>query len=219
VSGPDINRFKPGSNAIGSFTIGVSPIGDIEVFDVWKTIISQFANSPILTQLIENFDSYVDQTVNMAAFFDDMWNVDTAQGYGLDVWGRIVGVVRTLQVAGAGDYFGFAEALPGSEPFGVASFYAGAPLTSNFDLPDSSFRTLIFAKALSNISDGSVKSINQLLINLFPNRGNCFVTDGLNMSMTYTFNFVLSQVELAIIGQSGVLPKPVGVSTSIVQTA
>jgi hypothetical protein len=219
MSGPDINRPRVGSNAIGSFTIGISPIGDIEAFDLWKTIISQFANSSVLTQLLQNFDSYVDQTVNMAAFFDNMWNIDTAQGYGLDVWGRIVGVVRTLQVGGDDILFGFEEAEPGSEPFGSGVFYAGAGLTSNFNLSDSAFRTLIFAKALSNISDGSIKSINQLLINLFPHRGNCFVTDGNNMTMTYTFDFALTSVELAILGQSGVLPKPVGVSASIVQNS
>lgn len=219
MSGPDINRPRPGSNAIGNFIIGISPIGDIEAFDLWKTIISQFANSSILMQLLQNFDSYVDQTVNMGAFFDNMWNIDTAQGYGLDVWGRIVGVVRTLEVSGSNILFGFEEALPGSEPFGQGTFYTGSGLTNNFNLSDSAFRTLIFAKALSNISDGSIKSINQLLINLFPNRGNCFVADGLNMTMTYTFDFALTAVELAIIGQSGVLPKPVGVSASIVQIA
>lgn len=217
MTGPDINRFKPGSNAIGSFTIGVSPIGDIEPFDYWATVISQFANSKILTQLIANFDSYVDQTVNMAAFFDNIWNIDTAQGYGLDVWGRIVGVVRTLHVPIAADYFGFKEALPGSNPFGQQPFFAGNPLTNNFALSDSAFRILIFAKALANISDGSIKSINQLLINLFPNRGNAYVIDGENMTMIYNFNFVLTPVELAILGQSGVLPKPVGVSATITE--
>lgn len=217
MTGPDINRFKPGSNAIGSFTIGVSPIGDIEPFDYWTTVISQFANSQTLMQLIANFDSYIDQTANMAAFFDNIWNIDTAQGYGLDVWGRIVGVVRTLHVPIAADYLGFKEALPGSNPFGQQPFFAGTPLTSNFALSDSAFRVLIFAKALANISDGSVKSINQLLINLFPHRGNAYVIDNENMNMVYNFNFVLTPVELAILGQSGVLPKPVGVSATIVE--
>ena len=217
MSGPDINRFRPGSNAIGSFTIGVSPIGDIEPFDFWDTVISQFANSAIITQLIANFDQYIDQTVNMAAFFDNIWNIDTAQGYGLDVWGRIVGVVRTLHVPTAADYLGYKEALPGSNPFGQEPFFNGTPLTSNFALSDDAFRVLIFAKALANISDGSIKSINQLLINLFPNRGNAFVVDNANMTMIYQFNFVLTAVELAILGQSGILPKPVGVSATIVQ--
>ncbi len=36
------------------------------------------------------------------------------------------------------------------------------------------------------------------------------------MTMIVNFNFALSSVELAILGQSGVLPKPVGVSSTIV---
>ena len=218
MSGPDINRPRPGSNAIGNFIIGVSPIGDIVPFDYWDTIISQYANSPILTQLIANFDDYVDQTINLQNFFDFIWNVDTAQGYGLDVWGRIVGVTRILNVGAGALYLGFEEATTLSAfGFNQEPFYAGAPVTTNFSLSDDAFRVLIFAKALANICDGSTKAINQLLLNLFPNRGNCYVTDGLNMTMTYTFNFALTPVEQAILGQSNVLPKPVGVSATIVQ--
>ena len=238
---------KAGSNAIGSFEIGVSPIGTIPSFNWWMTVLSQYANSQILTQLLFNFDQCIDQTVNLDAFYDFIWNVDTAQGYGLDVWGRIVNVSRTLQVNSV-DYLGFEEAAdPTETPFGFGTFYAGASVTDNYELSDSSYRVLIFAKALANISDGSIKSINQLLLNLFPGRGNCFVTDGGdtgeyfafsesgyaqpfgqssfygggsiavdNMTMTYTFMFQPTSVELAIIEQSGVLPKPVGVSASVV---
>lgn len=217
MSGPDINRPKFGDNSIGNFIIGVSTIGDIPSFDFWTTIISQYANSPIIDQLIANFDSYVDQTINLQSFFDLMWNVDTAQGYGLDVWGRIVGVTRTLQVQGDQSYFDFEESGLSGNGFGQQPFYAGVPITSNFELSDDAFRTLIFAKALANISDGSIKSLNQLLINLFPARGNAYVTDGLNMTMTYTFAFQLTSVELAIVSQSGVLPKPTGVALTIVE--
>lgn len=211
---PHVNL--PGSNAIGSFIIGVSPIGTIRPFDFWSTVISQYANSATLTQLISDFADYVDQTVNFDNFFDFIWNVDTAQGAGLDVWGRIVGVQRILHVPNAGTYLGWQEALPGSQPWNQAPWFSGQPLTTNFALADAPFRTLIFAKALANISDGSIPSINQLLLNLFPNRGNAFVTDGLDMSMTYTFQFALTQVELAIVSQSGVLPKPVAVSATVV---
>jgi len=210
---PPLN--PPGSNAIGSFVIGVSPIGTIRPFDFWTTVISQYANSPVLTQLISDFADYVDQTQNFDDFYDLVWNVDTAQGHGLDVWGRIVDVRRTLHIPTPGTFFGFEEAV-GAEPFGQAPFFSGDPLTTNFDLSDTAFRTLIFAKALANISDGSIPSINQMLLNLFPNRGNAYVTDGLNMSMTYTFGFSLSPVEFAIVSQSGVLPKPVGVSATVV---
>ncbi|MES2167953.1 MAG: DUF2612 domain-containing protein [Pseudomonadota bacterium] len=218
MSGPDYPPSPgPDSNSIGNFVIGVSTIGDIPPFNYLRTIISQYANSEILTRLIANMDAYIDQTANFQSLFDMIWNVDTAQGYGLDVWGRIVGVSRTLNVVSPGDYFGFQEALPGSQPFNQSPFYIGTPLTTNYELSDSAFRVLIFAKALSNICDGSIPAINQILMKLFPNRGNAYVVDGLDMTMIYKFEFVLTPVELAIVLQSGVLPKPTGVSATVQQ--
>jgi len=205
-----------GSNAIGLFTIGISPIGTIPFFDWWDTVLSQYANSPVITQLISNFFQYIDQTANMDAFFDYIWNVDTAQGEGLDIWGRIVGVNRTLAIV-TGTFFGMEGPSGASgEPFDVAPFYNGAALTDNFSLTDQAYRTLILAKALANISDGSIPAINQLLLNIFPGLGNCYVTDEGNMEMTYTFDFPLDPVQTAIVYQSGVLPKPTGVNATVV---
>lgn len=218
MSGPD---YPPApahdSNVIGEFKIGVSPIGVISPFDFWTTVISQYANSPILTTLISNCFQYLDQTYNMDQFFDLIWNIDTAQGIGLDIWGRIVGVSRTLQVE-TGAYLGFEEPHDTvSQPFNQAPFYSGGTLTSNYLLSDDAYRTLILAKAFANICDGSIPAINQLLINLFPGRGNAYVTDEGGMEMTYTFNFTLSPVESAIVFNSGVLPKPVGVKATVVE--
>ena len=222
MSGPPYPRYAPGAapgqNAIGSFIIGESPIGTISTFDYWQTVLSQYANAPILTQLIDNFFQYIDQTTNLDAFFDYIWNVDSAQGYGLDVWGRIVGVVRQVNLPGTLSYFGFNEAGAGAfTGFNQEPFYSGTPNTNVFNLTDTAFRILIFAKALANISDGSIKSINQLLLNLFPGRGNCYVVDGENMTMQYFFNFGLTPAELVIVEQTNVLPKPVGVSATVVQ--
>ena len=70
------------------------------------------------------------------------------------------------------------------------------------------------AKALFNVSDGSIPATNQILLNLF---GQGYVTDGLNLTMTYTFPTALTPVQYAIVLNSGVLPRPPGVSTSVVQ--
>jgi len=244
-----------GSNSIGQYEIGVSQIGDIPIFDYWDTIASQFANSAILTKIIGNIAAYIDQTENLSNFFDAIWNIDTAFGYGLDLWGRIVGITRILNVPSSSP-FGFHEALPGvldfnssAQGFGTfsaaGSFYFGTDITSNFLLSDSAFRSLILAKAASNITNGSIPSINAILKTLFPERGNCYVVDGAissalyfgfaeasggiggvvgfnqdafyngqslpHMTMTYVFNFGLSPFELALVQQSGILPKPVGV--------
>ena len=180
------------------------------------TVISQYANSPILLQLIDYFSQWVDQDANINQFYELMWNIETAQGYGLDVWGRIVGVNRVLQIS-TETLFEFDQQSQSSTlPFGGGPFYSGTVPTTNYDLSDDAFRQVILAKALSNICNGSIPAINKILSFLFPNMGNCYVTDGGNMTMTYTFGADLSAVQSAIISQTGVLPRPAGVSASIV---
>ncbi|WP_176077507.1 DUF2612 domain-containing protein [Burkholderia dolosa] len=188
--------------------------------NVMSTIISQYANSPTLLQLIENFDQYVDPSADINAFYDMVWNVDTAVGRGLDIWGKIVGLEngRLLKIPSAELNLGFKEAGNASAtPFGSGVFYSGGTVTENYYLSDDAFRTLILVKAMANISDGSIPSYNRLLQNLFKGRGRCYVNDLGNMQMRYTFEFYLEPWEQAIVTQSGVLPRPTGVLASMVQ--
>jgi hypothetical protein len=207
----------PGSNAIGTFAIGISPIGTIPIFDPWTTIIAQYANSPVITALIESFNSAMDMTEPLENFYDMIWNIQTAVGYGLDVWGRIVGVQRSIQIPGNIQLFGFGEAGNSWTGFGQGGFYTGQSITQNYILQDSDFRTLILAKAAGNISDGAIPSVNQILLTLFPGRGACYVADGLNMTLTYTFHFQLTPPELAIVSQLDVLPNAAGVIINVFQ--
>ena len=201
-------------NAIGQFVIGESPIGT-EGFDWSKTLVSQYANSPILLALIASFAANVDQTKNIDAFYDNVWNVLTAQGYGLDVWGRIVGVSRVLTLMTK--FFGFEEAGDASvDPFNTSPFYTGLAATSNFSLSDSAYLQLILAKAAANIWDGSIPQLNAILRILFPGQI-AYVVDGLNMTLNYYFGFALNPVQYAIANSVGILPRPTGVSSSVVQ--
>jgi hypothetical protein len=183
-------------------------------FNYIDTLISQYANSPRLFQLIDDINTYLDQTLNTDNFYSMLWDISTAQGVGLDIWGKIVGVNRVLPII-EGEFFGFEEAgnLVGGR-FGTAPFYSGGSLTSNYALSDGSYRVLILAKAYSNISDGSIASINQTLLAIFPGRGKCYVIDNENMTMIYKFEFTLTPVEQSIVVNSGVLPRPSGVEVS-----
>lgn len=202
-------------NGVGAFRIGLSPIGNRPPLNLIATIASQYANSPTITQLIWNNLAYFEAAGLIDGWFDNVWNILTAQGYGLDVWGRIVGVTRVLQVANSA-WFGFNEALPGSLQWNQGIWYGGQQINSNFLLSDDSFRVLILAKAASNICNGSVPAINQILLAMFPGRGNCYVTDNQDLTMTYTFDFPLSPVEISIVEQSGVLPQPIGITVNVV---
>ena len=203
---------QPGSNGIGLFTIGVSPVGDIPPFDFWDTIYDQYANSPTITGVIGSFAAAADQTKNFNELYDQVWNIDTAGTYGLAVWGRIIGIGNVIPYTYAPPSFGFAESST-ALTFGEGTFYTG-DTTLNYSVSNESYRRLIKAKAAANISDCSIPSLNNILQLLFPNRGNAYVTDDGGMSMTYVFAFPLTPTEVAIVQQSGVLPVPSGVSVT-----
>lgn len=188
------------------------------MINVEQTIISQYGNSATITQLVRNMNQYLDPRADFDAFYNFVWNVDTAQGFGLDIWGRIVNISRELQIPTA-NYFGFSQALPGAFPFNEQPFYDGtAPATQTYILGDDAYRKLIMVKALANISATNAPSLNQLLQNMFAGRGRCYVNDLGNMQMRYTFEFLLTDYELAIITQSGAFPRPAGVGAVLITT-
>lgn len=184
--------------------------------NIEQTILSQYANSPALCTIIDAWNQAIDPSDLIDSWYDDIWNPNTAIGYGLDVWGRIVGVSRVQKVAPTG-FIGFKEADDSSGsalPFNVGIFYSGQPMTSNYALTDDAFRLLIQAKALANISDCSVTSINSILMTLFSSSGNIWVKDGGDMTMTICYDFTLTPIQAAIIQNSGVLPRIAGCAIS-----
>lgn len=186
------------------------------MIDVEQTIISQYGTSATITQLVRNMNQYVDPRADFDTFFDFVWNVETAQGFGLNIWGRIVDIGRTLLIPPPVEYFGFNEASPGSFPFNEEAFYNGVPpVSETYILADDAYRQLILVKALANISATNAPALNQLLQNLFSDRGRCYVNDMGGMRLRYTFEFTLTAYEWAIITQSGAMPHPAGVNTSM----
>lgn len=182
-------------------------------FDVRRTVMSQYANSPVLLGLIDALAYSIDRQAALDDFYDTVWNIDTAAGFGLDIWGRIVGVSRALYI-GTEPYLGFTQDTD-AVPFGQGVFYAASRLTPNFSLTDDAYRRLIMAKAALNITDGSTPAINAILRALFPDYGNVYVRDNRDMTMTYVFGAALSKVDYAIVTQSGALPRPAGVTVTV----
>lgn len=154
---------------------------------VEQTIISQYGNSATITQLIRNMDAYIDPAADIDNFYNTIWNVDTAIGAGLDIWGRIVG-------------------LP------TGRYIYTDPVTV---LDDEQFRTIVLLKALSNISITSAPTFNRLLNNLFAGRGRCYVSDQGSMQMRYTFEFQPELWEVVVMSQPDIFLRPAGVQVGI----
>ena len=87
-----------------------------------ETIQSQYAASPTITALVTAFNTRIDPSADIQLFFDCIFNVATAQGIGLDWWGRIVGVERNIRVS-VGEWLGFYGS--GLLPFDQGVFYNG----------------------------------------------------------------------------------------------
>ncbi|WP_237442452.1 DUF2612 domain-containing protein [Saccharibacter sp. 17.LH.SD] len=156
--------------------------------DIRATILAQYANSPILLSIIEQFNAAIDPYALIDTFYNHVWNPSTATGWGLDVWGRIVGVSRVFKV-NLPQYFGFLEADDGSDtarPFNNGIFYGKDIPADSYVLSDNDYRKVIFTKAAANISNGSIADINRLLMILFRDKGRIFVSEG---TMSNYFGF------------------------------
>lgn len=125
----------------------------------WRdTVLSQYANSPKMLALIQSANDALDPSANVDLFYANVWNIQTATGYGLDVWGRIVGISR----------------------------YLGAP--GVYALDDATYRTLILVKALVNIAATTIPTLNNLLSLLFPGQRCYVVDTGnMTMMFTFEF--------------------------------
>lgn len=179
------------------------------MLDYRKTLISQYANSPILCQIIAQFNDCIDPRANLQQFYDVIWNVDTAQGVGLDIWGRIVGIGREVRVTLEDEYLGYTQ---GFTPFNDGIWgLDGEANTHPVSMDDATYRKVIMLKAMSNIIYATAPNINRLLRTMFGKRGRTYFMKTGTMTARYVFEFSLLPLERAIIQQTDLLPRPSGV--------
>ena len=147
---------------------------DFTSFDTWdiaETVQSQYATSKRMRAVIDAFWQAINPKSDIDLLYRKLVNPRTAEGYGLDVWGRIVAIGRSyLAVDDDTPYFGFdpPEGVKNERlnSFGNAPFYK--QVMGKVRLADTMFRTYVFLKALINISNSSLASLNQAVKLLFP---------------------------------------------------
>ena len=178
-----------------------------------KTLMSQYANSPRIVALIDGLWGALDSTQMTDDFYRLVFNLHTAEGYGLDIWGRIVGIGREINAPDPeGGHFGFDE---GFYPFNELPFSSGGTGLNSWALTDQAYRELIFLKALSNIVYATAPNINDLLRYVF--KGNSYFVIRNNMTASYVFEFFLSPFERHIVYNTDILPRPCGVLVDIIE--
>ncbi|WWQ12960.1 structural protein [Ralstonia phage PQ43W] len=66
-----------------------------------NTVMKQYSNSATLLALLASFDQWCDLTQFSSDFLTNIWDITQAQGFGLDIWGRILGQSRLIQITPA----------------------------------------------------------------------------------------------------------------------
>lgn len=176
-----------------------------------ETLMSQYANSPIICSLIENMNDCLDPAHDIQSFYNLAFNLATAKGFGLDIWGRIVGVDRNINVPPNDvQVFGFETRNKSFYPFNNRPFSAAGNGYSAYRLPDDKFLTLIMIKAASNILYATATNINRFMKMIFIDKRAYYLITG-HMKACYLFEFIPNWFERNIIYNLNLLPRPSGV--------
>ena len=141
----------------------------------------------------------------------DVFDLRTANEFGLNVWSIILGLNITIAPTVAPT-----PSVPGSN-WGYGAdrqnyFDANyGPSAGDVSLPIEDARVMLRLRYYQLTTNGNVSSINLILQDVFGHLGSSFVTDNLDMTMHYTFLFQLSSSIQIALSNFDLLPRPSGV--------
>lgn len=178
--------------------------------NIKDTIMSQYAHSPAILAIIGGINDALDPQYFMDDFYEYIYRLSSAKGFGLDIWADKVGVSRNAPLADPNaKTFGFD---PDFQPFNTYPFSDGGRFSS-YQLTDDMLRQLITMKAASNIIYATALNINKLLESIFIGKVAYYRIIG-HMKAEYVFYFKLSEFERLIVYNFNILPEPCGVGVS-----
>lgn len=157
--------------------------------DLEKHIFWQYNNAPAFNSLVNSKQTWykINQVNYWLNWVNNVLNIATANDYGLAIWGILLGIPRVYTVNGV-----------------------------NTSLTTNQFRTVILARLKLLHMRCTIPEINSLLQFLFGKYGKAYVIDNYDMTMTYRFNFNLTALQIAVLQNVTLLPKPAGVEVNIV---
>lgn len=177
---------------------------------------SQYAASKKIMALAAGYQKRIDPHIDIQLFYDKMFNIYTAEGFGLDNWGVILGIGRTIEGPPDLNCFGFNGST--LHPFDQRPFLPDYSLTpGNFlTLDDETYRLLLLYKALANISASDAATQNRLLSVLMDTGVGglstaAYVLEIDTMVIRWVFHTFLTAQQLAVFKIAGTLAKGAGV--------
>ena len=156
--------------------------------DFEKHILWQYNNAPAINTIMKSKQAWYDINHNKFwnDYISDVLNISTANDYGLSIWGSILQIPRTFLVNGV-----------------------------ETTISTEQYRRIIQARMLLLRTRATLPEINKVLKFLFESYGNAYVIDNNDMTISYRFSFILTDLQKTIMQTIPLLPKPAGVKATI----
>ena len=143
--------------------------------------------------------------------FIDMWNIDTAEKYSLEVLGRIFGVSRSSVSLTEKEYLTYYEKT-GGLGWGLGRWYrSGEALRETILLTDQEFRFLIKARIWKLYQNPSLDYLTDALQALTGNDAYIVNNGDMTMKVYYGNNILQDSFIKFAVENLDILPRPVGV--------
>lgn len=191
--------------------------GTIQQFDysvnLLRALLWQYNEAKNLQALLEDKQQWYND--NQQGFWQDFYtnifDLRTANDFGLQVWSIILGQPLFINTPDSGEpTFGFGTF---HENFTRSNFAASASATHR--LSTETARILLQLRYFQLISSGTVPETNRALKWIFAQKyGTAFLIDNHDMTQFYTFEFALPSDLVFIFNNFDVLPRPAGVGSS-----
>lgn len=205
---------------IGSIEWGLGNAGK-------RVFLWQYDNALCLNKILQNEIDFYGENIGdyVQDWITDVFQLSTANTFGLNVWGKVLGVARptinpqnyvidsetTLRLYNPNTGLWHGIWLTGNFPALNIEKNGQVAKYSPITLDDESYRTCLYAKLYLMYSDASIHSINEYLRRLFPDlTAYCTETGVMEMAIVFR-DCIPTDNQLTILTSDGFSPRPVGV--------
>ena len=184
--------------------------------DLLRALLWQYNEATRLQTLMQGKQDWynINQTEFWGSWYRDVFNLQTANDFGLAVWAIILDI--PLLVASQGDpidkpIWGFGQYRKNFENGNFASI-ATSQLTTEQK------RLVLRLRYFQLYTRATVTEVNAFLGELFAPYGGGYVQDNLDMTALYIFNSPLPSALAVVLSEFDLLPRPAGVKIDFIIT-
>lgn len=176
--------------------------------NILRALLWQYNNAPRLEALLTQKQAWYDeeQTEFWSNWVVDVFDLRTANAFGMKVWAIILGLPLVVSVGPSettAPAWGFGALR---QNFGRGNFGRSGSGTISLTLEQQ--RLVLRLRYFQLVGRCNVPEINKFMIAVFGDQGLVSVTDNLDMTMSYTFGFAIDSQLAFVLRNFDLLPRP-----------